>query len=48
MKMTKSKPRNPYAVPAKKRKAGKMKSKEAKRQNGKNKQTEILKEAEDT
>ena len=39
--------RNPYTIPAKKRKAGKMRSKKNRRKSGKNKQTELLKEAED-
>jgi hypothetical protein len=39
--------RNAYALLAKKRKGGKMRSKSEKRQNGKNKQKEFLKEAEE-
>jgi len=38
------KPRNPHAVPAKSRKAGKMKPRQDKRKNGKNKQRELIKE----
>jgi len=38
--------RNPYALLAKKRKAGKIRAKNEKRQNGKNKQQEYLKEVE--
>lgn len=41
----KSKIRNAHSVAAKKRKAGKIKSKKDKRVNGKNLQTEFLKEA---
>jgi hypothetical protein len=37
--------RNPYAPLAKKRKSGKIRSKKDKRRNGKNKQQEFLKEA---
>jgi hypothetical protein len=36
--------RNPYAIPAKARKSGKMRSKNQKRKNGKNKQKEYLNE----
>jgi hypothetical protein len=36
--------RNPYAILAKKRKSGKIRPKSEKRQNGKNKQQEFLKE----
>lgn len=43
-KKKKQKERNPFAIPAKARKAGKMRSKKEKRQNGKNKQQEYLKE----
>jgi hypothetical protein len=45
--MTTKKPstRNPYTINAKKRKAGLHKKKSDKRANGKNKQQEILKEA---
>ena len=43
--MTKS--RNPYAIPAKARKAGKIKSAKDKRRNNKNKQRELLKETVD-
>jgi len=39
--------RNPFTIPAKKRKAGKMRPKKDKRSNGKNKQAELLKEAEE-
>lgn len=45
-KSTLDKPRNPFAPLAKKRKAGKIKSRKDKRKNGKNKQREILKENE--
>jgi hypothetical protein len=38
------KTRNPFAITAKKRKAGKHRSKKDKRKNGKNKQAELLKE----
>jgi hypothetical protein len=41
------KTRNAFAIPAKKRKAGKLRSKKDKRKNGKNKQKELLKEAEE-
>ena len=44
-KKTKS-PRNEFAVPAMKRKAGEIRSKKEKRKNGKNKQQEYLKEVE--
>ena len=47
MKTAKTTERNPYALPAKHRKAGKMRPKKSKRSTGKNKQREILKEAED-
>jgi hypothetical protein len=43
-KPNKTKPRNPYAPAAKKRRAGKHKPKSAKRSNGKNEQQELLKE----
>lgn len=36
--------RNPFVLPAKKRKAGKIRSKKDKRKNGKNKQQEYLNE----
>jgi len=39
--------RNPHAISAKKRRAGKMRSKKDKRSNNKNEQLELLKEAED-
>jgi hypothetical protein len=42
-----STPRNPYAVLAKKRKAGEIRSKKEKRKNGKNKQKEYLSEKEE-
>jgi hypothetical protein len=46
-KKTKQKtPRNGFAIVAKKRKAGEIRSKKDKRQNSKNKQQEYLKEAE--
>lgn len=38
--------RNAFAIPAKARKSGEMRSKKDKRKSGKNKQVEILKEAE--
>lgn len=41
-----SAPRNPFAVHAKKRKSGEMRPKKNKRQSGKNKQREILKEVD--
>jgi len=45
--MTNSKtPRNPFASHAKKRKSGQHKPKNQRRQNGKNKQRELLKEVE--
>jgi hypothetical protein len=44
---TDKKIRNPYVIPAKSRKAGKHKDKKSRRKNGKNKQTELLKEAEE-
>jgi len=37
--------RNAYVIPAKTRKAGKIRSKKDKRQNGKNKQIQYLEEA---
>lgn len=43
----KNKMRNPFAILAKKRKSGKIKNKKDKRSSGKNKQLELLKEAED-
>jgi hypothetical protein len=46
MKTETSLPRNHFAPLAKKRKAGKICSKKDKRKNGKNKQRELLKEAE--
>lgn len=46
MKTAKTTERNPFAVPAKKRRAGKMRPKKDKRKSGKNKQTELLKEAD--
>ena len=39
--------RNPYAIPAKARKSGKIRSKKDKRRNGKNKQSVYLEEYED-
>jgi len=44
MKKQKDATRNAYAIPAKARKSGKMRSKSEKRQNGKNKQREYLAE----
>lgn len=44
--MKKLKARNPYAVLAKARKGGVMRSKKDKRKNGKNKLQEYLKESE--
>lgn len=38
--------RNPYALHAKKRRAGKMRSKKDKRKSGKNEEREVLKEVE--
>ena len=46
VKKPKKTTRNPYAIPAKARKSGKHNSKAKKRATGKNKQDEILKEAE--
>jgi hypothetical protein len=46
MKKTRQTPRNPYIPLAKRRKAGQQKSKDAKRQNGKNQQQELLREDE--
>jgi len=46
MKKKTQSPRNGFAIPAKKRKAGEIRSKKEKRQNGKNKQQEYLKETE--
>lgn len=46
MKKKKDAVRNPYTIPAKSRKAGKMRPKKDKRKTGKNKQREILKEAD--
>jgi hypothetical protein len=46
MKTKKSAPRNPFAVHAKRRKAGVIRPKKDKRQSGKNKQREILAEKE--
>jgi hypothetical protein len=46
MKTKKSSVRNPFAVHAKKRKGGKMRSKKDARKSGKNKQREILSENE--
>jgi hypothetical protein len=43
-KKTKNKPRNPFAILAKTKKGGAMRSKKDKRQNGKNKQQEYLNE----
>jgi len=43
---TASKPRNAFAVAAKRKKAGKIKPRKDKRKNGKNKQQEMLKEAD--
>jgi hypothetical protein len=45
-KPTSKKSRNAYAIPAKSRKAGVIRSKTEKRKNGKNKQAEYLKETE--
>lgn len=39
--------RNVFAIPAKKRKAGEIRSKKDKRKNGKNKQQEYLSETHD-
>lgn len=39
--------RNSFAIPAKKRKAGEIRSKKDKRKNGKNKQQEYLSESHD-
>lgn len=47
MKQPKKTTRNPYAVAAKKRKAGVVRPKKDKRKNGKNEQQELLKENED-
>jgi hypothetical protein len=47
VKKPKKKIRNPFAINAKKRKAGKIRSKKEKRQNGKNEQQELLKETDD-
>ena len=44
MKQPKKITRNPYAIAAKKRKAGVVIPKKDKRKNGKNKQQELLKE----
>jgi hypothetical protein len=46
MKKPSKKSRNAYAIPAKSRKAGVIRSKTEKRKNGKNKQAEYLKETE--
>ena len=43
----KTTPRNPYAILAKKRKAGEIRPKKEKRKNGKNKQREFLSENEE-
>lgn len=43
-KPKKPKPRNPMVMPARTRKGGPMRDKRTKRQNGKNKQQEYLKE----
>ncbi len=47
MKKKKPKHRNPIVMPARTRKGGPMKDKRTKRQNGKNKQQEYLKEADE-
>lgn len=44
MKKPKEKYRNPFVTLAKTRRAGPMRDKKSKRKNGKNKQTEFLKE----
>jgi hypothetical protein len=46
MKKPSKKSRNAFAIPAKTRKAGVIRSKSEKRKNGKNKQTEYLKDIE--
>lgn len=46
MKKKTTSSRNGFAIPAKSRKAGKIRSKKDKRKNGKNKQAEYLKEVE--
>jgi hypothetical protein len=46
MKKKTTSSRNEFAIPAKKRKAGEIRSRKKKRKNGKNKQQEYLKEAE--
>jgi hypothetical protein len=46
MTQKKKRNRNPYIIPAKKRRAGKMRSRNQKRSNNKNQQLEFLKEAE--
>ena len=47
MKKKTNSTRNSFAIPAKKRKAGEIRSKKDKRTNGKNKQTEYLSEIHD-
>jgi hypothetical protein len=47
MKKPKKTLRNPYTIPAMKRKSGKMRPKKDKRLNGKNEHQELLKENED-
>jgi hypothetical protein len=46
MKKPKKKIRNPFTINARKRKAGKQRSKKDKRQNGVNEQQELLKEVD--
>jgi hypothetical protein len=47
MKKRKKKPRNPHAISANQRKSGVIPSKKRKKRNGKNKQAEFMKEADD-